>query len=56
MKQWKATAEYLSQKIDGMTFEIVPINFEEVMPAGGGIKENIRDEAPVFSFNALQCL
>lgn len=33
LKKWKATSDYLSQKIDGMTFEIVPLSFDEVNPA-----------------------
>ena len=33
LKKWKATGDYLSQKIDGMTFEIVPLGFDEVNPA-----------------------
>ena len=33
LKQWKATADYLTQKVEGASFEIVPLDFEEVMPA-----------------------
>lgn len=33
LKMWKATGDYLSQKIDGMTFEVVPLGFDEVNPA-----------------------
>lgn len=33
MKQWKATADYLTAKISGKTFEIVPLDFEAVNPA-----------------------
>lgn len=33
LKQWKATGDYLSRKIDGMTFEIVPLGFDDVNPA-----------------------
>lgn len=33
LKMWKATGDYLSQKIDGMNFEIVPLGFDEVNPA-----------------------
>jgi twitching motility protein PilJ len=33
LKMWKATGDYLSQKIDGMQFEIVPLGFDEVNPA-----------------------
>jgi twitching motility protein PilJ len=33
LKMWKATGDYLSQKIDGMDFEIVPLGFDEVNPA-----------------------
>ena len=33
LKMWKATGDYLSQKIDGMNFEIVPLSFDEVNPA-----------------------
>jgi twitching motility protein PilJ len=33
LKMWKATGDYLSQKIDGMAFEIVPLGFDEVNPA-----------------------
>jgi phosphate/phosphite/phosphonate ABC transporter binding protein len=33
MQKWKATGEYLSAKISGKTFEIVPLDFDEVNPA-----------------------
>jgi two-component system sensor histidine kinase TtrS len=33
LKKWKATGDYLSQTVDGMTFEIVPLGFDEVNPA-----------------------
>jgi phosphate/phosphite/phosphonate ABC transporter binding protein len=33
MKQWKATGEYLTAKITGKTFEIVPLDFDAVNPA-----------------------
>ncbi len=33
MKKWSATAEYLSEKIKGDSFSIVPLDFEEVFPA-----------------------
>ncbi len=33
LKKWKATGDYLSRKIDGMTFEIVPLGFDDVNPA-----------------------
>lgn len=33
LKKWKATGDYLSQKIDGMSFEIVPLGFDDVNPA-----------------------
>ena len=33
LKQWKATGDYLSAKIAGKTFEIVPLDFDEVNPA-----------------------
>lgn len=33
MKMWKATGEYLSAKISGKTFEVVPLDFEAVNPA-----------------------
>ena len=33
LEMWKATGDYLSQKIDGMTFEVVPLGFDEVYPA-----------------------
>ncbi len=33
LKKWKATGDYLSRKIDGMTFEIVPLGFDDVNSA-----------------------
>lgn len=33
LKQWKATGDYLSAKISGKTFEIVPLDFDAVNPA-----------------------
>ena len=33
LKQWKATGDYLTAKIDGKTFEVVPLGFDEVNPA-----------------------
>lgn len=33
MKMWKATGDYLTAKIPGKTFEIVPLDFEAVFPA-----------------------
>jgi twitching motility protein PilJ len=33
LKKWKATGDYLSRKIDGMAFEIVPLGFDDVNPA-----------------------
>ena len=33
MEQWKATADFLNQKIPGKTFEIVPLDFDAVNPA-----------------------
>jgi ABC-type phosphate/phosphonate transport system substrate-binding protein len=33
LKKWKATGDYLSKKIDGMTFEIVPLDFDDVNSA-----------------------
>jgi len=33
MKKWKATGDYLTAKIPGKTFEIVPLDFDEVNPA-----------------------
>ncbi len=33
MQRWSPTAEYLSARIPGYTFVIVPLNFEEVSPA-----------------------
>ncbi len=33
LKQWKATGEFLTAKIDGKTFEVVPLSFIDVNPA-----------------------
>jgi phosphate/phosphite/phosphonate ABC transporter binding protein len=33
LKQWKATGEYLTAKIADKTFEIVPLDFDDVNPA-----------------------
>ncbi|MBN2124770.1 MAG: PhnD/SsuA/transferrin family substrate-binding protein [Deltaproteobacteria bacterium] len=33
LKMWKATADYLSSAIEGKTFEIVPLDFDQVNPA-----------------------
>lgn len=33
MKMWKATGEYLSAKVAGKTFEVVPLDFDQVNPA-----------------------
>ena len=33
LQQWKATGEYLTAKIAGKTFEIVPLDFDQVNPA-----------------------
>lgn len=33
LNMWKATGDYLSRKIEGMTFEIVPLGFDQVNPA-----------------------
>lgn len=33
LKKWKATGDYLTAKISGKTFEIVPLDFDEVNPA-----------------------
>jgi len=33
MQQWKATADFLNQKVTGKTFEIVPLDFDAVNPA-----------------------
>ena len=33
MEQWKATADFLNQKMAGKTFEIVPLDFDAVNPA-----------------------
>jgi phosphate/phosphite/phosphonate ABC transporter binding protein len=33
LKMWKATGDYLSTAVDGHTFDIVPLGFDEVNPA-----------------------
>ncbi len=33
LKMWKATGDYLTKEINGMTFEVVPLDFTEVNPA-----------------------
>lgn len=33
IKQWKATGEYLTAKIKGKSFEVVPLDFDQVNPA-----------------------
>jgi twitching motility protein PilJ len=33
MQMWKATADYLTEAVDGKTFEIVPLDFDAVNPA-----------------------
>lgn len=33
MQQWKATADYITSKIPGKKFEIVPLDFDEVNPS-----------------------
>ncbi|MBI9088380.1 MAG: phosphate/phosphite/phosphonate ABC transporter substrate-binding protein [Desulfobacterium sp.] len=33
LKQWKATGEYLTSNLPGKTFEIVPLDFDQVNPA-----------------------
>ena len=33
LQKWSATAEYLSQNISGYSFSIVPLNFDQVIPA-----------------------
>jgi ABC-type phosphate/phosphonate transport system substrate-binding protein len=40
LKMWKATGDYLTSKIDGITFEVVPLGFEEVNPAVESKKVN----------------
>ena len=35
LKQWKATGDYLTAKIADKTFEIVPLDFDDVNPAIG---------------------
>lgn len=39
LSQWKATGDYLTAKIPGKTFEIVPLDFDQVNPAidGGNV-------------------
>jgi two-component system sensor histidine kinase TtrS len=36
LSQWKATGDYLTAKIPGKTFEIVPLDFDQVNPAIAG--------------------
>ncbi|WP_456473321.1 phosphate/phosphite/phosphonate ABC transporter substrate-binding protein [Desulfolithobacter sp.] len=36
LKKWAATGEYLTAKISGKTFEIVPLDFDQVFPAISG--------------------
>ena len=38
LQQWKSTGDYLNEKIAGKTFEIVPLDFNDVNPA---IQNNI---------------
>lgn len=38
LAKWKATGDYLTAKIDGKSFEIVPLDFDEVNPAIEGNK------------------
>ena len=38
LTQWKATGDYLTATIPGKTFEIVPLDFDEVNPAIAGEK------------------
>lgn len=33
LEMWQATADYLTETVPGMTFEIVPLDFPEVFPA-----------------------
>ena len=33
MKMWKSTSDYLNSKLENMTFEIVPLDFDAVNPA-----------------------
>ncbi len=33
LQKWSATAEYLSQNISGYSFSIIPLNFDEIIPA-----------------------
>ena len=33
IKKWKATADYLTQKIPGKTFKIIPLDFPKILPA-----------------------
>jgi len=33
LKKWQATGEYLTAKIDGKSFEIIPLGFDKVFPA-----------------------
>ncbi len=38
LKQWQATGEYLTAKVEGKNFEIVPLDFDAVFPAIEGGK------------------
>lgn len=40
LSQWKATAEYLNEKLPGRSFEVVPLEFSELLPAVQGGKVN----------------
>jgi two-component system sensor histidine kinase TtrS len=40
LTQWKATGDYLTAKIPGKTFEIVPLGFDQVNPAIKGDEVN----------------
>ena len=40
LKQWNATAEYLTKKIPGRTFTIIPLDFDEMDKAVGGRQVN----------------
>jgi ABC-type amino acid transport substrate-binding protein len=33
LKKWQATSQYLTTKIEGKSFEIVPLGFDKVFPA-----------------------
>ena len=36
LKKWQATGDYLTAKVDGKSFEIVPLGFDKVFPAVEG--------------------